>query len=124
MKQSPKIIVGSIITLLVLIIIACIIYYFFLLKPDPVLLHQPEFRISEEVEKEIENTVAQIEVIEHTQEKTVAEQEQQLQQNRQAVKTINTKQFVEQQRRVEQTQQAMDRQEAVLPGGRFDFNPK
>lgn len=124
MKQSSsKIIVGSLITLLVLIILACIIYYFFLLRPDPIVLHQPEFQISEEIQKEIDDTVAQIEVAEIAQEKTIADQEQQLQENRQTTKTINIKQFTQEQRRVEQMQQTANRQEAELPGGRFDFNP-
>lgn len=124
MKQSPqKIVAGSLITLLVLVILACIIYYFFLLKPEPVVLHQLEFQISEEIQKEINDTVAQIEIVETAQEKTIADQEQQLQENRQATKTINTKQFTQEQRRVEQMQQTANRQEAELPGGRFDFNP-
>jgi cell division protein FtsN len=120
---TQQIIVGSTVTLLIAIIIACVIYYFFLLKPGPVLLHQPEFQVSEEIRKEINDTVAQIEVLEIAQEKTVVDQEKQLQQNRQATKTINTKQFTQEQRRAEQMQQASIRQEAELPGGRFDFNP-
>jgi len=124
MKQSPqKIVAGSIITLLVLVIIACIIYYFFLLKSDPVVLHQPEFQISEAQQREIETTVAEIEAIEARQEQVVLDQEKRLQQNQQTAKTIDIKRFAEQQKRVEQTQRFMERQEAVLPDGRFDFNP-
>lgn len=121
--SSSKIIAQSLITLLVLVILACIIYYFFLLKSEPIVLHQPEFRISEEIQKDIDDTVAQIEMVETVQEKTIADQEEQLQENRQATKTINTKQFTQEQRRVEQMQQTANRQEAELPGGRFDFNP-
>jgi uncharacterized membrane protein YhiD involved in acid resistance len=124
MKQSPqKIIAGSVITLLVLSIIALIIYYFFFLKPEPIVLHQPEFKISEEQQKEIEATVAEIEAIETKQEQIVIEQEKQLQQNQQTAKTIDVKRFAEQQKRVERTKVFMERQGAVLPDGRFDFNP-
>ncbi len=123
-KPSQKQIIEILITILLISIVGIVIYYFFFYKQRPAPLHQPEFQLSEKQQKEIDRAVEQVATAEATQENLFAEQEKQLDKKINTKRNIDVRAYNQQQKNINQLQSSMNRQGAVLPGGRLDFNPQ